>query len=74
MAAVEAALPTDRPGATIVEFNNFIQHGGLGKNRSNSPASCCTVLLCMTTRFRCGLQTNERGRSLGLNGQKSACR
>ena len=34
--AVEAESPAValRPGATIAEFNDFIQHGGLGKNRS----------------------------------------
>jgi hypothetical protein len=31
-----------RPGATIVGFNEFIQHAGLGKNRylSSSVFSC----------------------------------
>ena len=50
----EDAEPAARPGATIVEFNEFVQRAGLGKNRftlARQHASC-TPLEPMATRTK----------------------
>ena len=78
MAAAEVDLPAGRPGATIVEFNDFIQHGGLGKNRSlcplrASPRSCA----CRAGRWRpCASENVRSARLLPLHScrQKSTGR